>query len=57
MDQPDSVNKHIPVDALAGKDTSGEVLDADNEVSREWFPEDEDDWYEPDYRKPDRRSS
>ncbi len=54
MDQPDSINSQIQVDAITIEDISGENLDANNQPNREWFPEDEDDWYEPDYCKTDR---
>jgi hypothetical protein len=47
---PDSITTSPPEKKLEGK------VDQQKNKHREWFPEDDDEWYEPDYRRPERRS-
>jgi hypothetical protein len=57
MNQPDSLNAQNSVDAIANSDVNSEALEANAQGCREWFPEDEDEWYEPDYCKKDGRGN
>jgi hypothetical protein len=57
MNQPDSLNVQNPVESIANADINAEAAEANKAGYREWFPEDEDEWYEPDYIKNDRRAS
>jgi hypothetical protein len=61
MNQPEPSNLQSSIEqptsnsfAETNADNNAEVLSASG---AEWFPEDDDDWYEPDYCKNDRRSS
>lgn len=55
MNQPDSLNVQNSVDANASQEMNVEQFEA-TKHGREWFPEDEDEWYEPDYSKSERPS-
>lgn len=61
MNQPEPSNPQSSIEPSSGTsfaenqtDNSADVLSASGV---EWFPEDDDEWYEPDYCKTDRRSS
>lgn len=54
MTQPDSLNVQNSTDLAQSLELNAEL---EASQAREWFPEDEDEWYEPDYsRKADRAS-
>lgn len=57
MNQPDSANVQNSVEAINSAETAADVYEATTPGPREWLPEDEDEWYEPDYCKSDRRPS
>jgi hypothetical protein len=56
MNQPDSLNNQSPVETIANADINAEAIEANQQGQREWLPEDEDEWYEPDYRRNERAS-
>lgn len=51
MNQPDSVNNQDTLDAAINQESIAEILEVQERQPREWFPEDEDEWYEPDYSR------
>lgn len=60
MNQPEQTNVSGKMDALQvtpfSENGAETAIDAGNTSIREWLPEDEDDWYEPDCCRTDRGS-
>lgn len=55
MNQPDSLNVQSSAEVNASQEPNADALEAKT-TAREWLPEDDDDWYEPDYRRAERAS-
>jgi len=57
MNQPDSLNVQGPVEPITNTELDADAAENKQSAYREWFPEDDDEWYEPDYRRSDSRAS
>ncbi|HEY9793203.1 MAG TPA: hypothetical protein V6D22_22575 [Candidatus Obscuribacterales bacterium] len=57
MNQPDQTNVQQDTITTSLPDKKLEAtVDHQKNKHREWFPEDDDEWYEPDYSRAERRS-
>ena len=57
MNQQDQINsQNDPTSMTAYPELGDETLEA-NQRDREWLPEDDDDWYEPECCRNDRKGS
>jgi hypothetical protein len=51
MNQPDYLDTQDGLEAISNPDINQESMESQQANGREWFPEDEDEWYEPDYSR------